>query len=79
MYLMLTRILIHLLSSLTIVMRVVAIPSCIKSLVELTSVIVRMKLSFGSRPMRSLIIGPVKQVIESDAGMVTVVAIPDGV
>ena len=41
--------------------------------------IVRVKLSFGSRPMRLLIIGPAKQVIESDAGMVTVVAIPDGV
>ena len=41
--------------------------------------IVRVKLSFGSRPMRSSIIGPVKQVIESDAGMVTVVGNPDGV
>ena len=41
--------------------------------------IVRVKLSFGSGPMRSSIIGPVKQVIESIAGMVTVVGIPDGV
>lgn len=40
---------------------------------------VRMKDSSGSKAIRSSMIGPVKQVLSSDAGIVTVVGIPDGV
>lgn len=62
-----------------IVIRVVPIPRCILLLSGLIAVILRVKVSFGSRPMRSSTIGPVKQALISDAGIVTVSGISDGV
>ena len=71
----------NLLSSSMMVIRVVSIPRSILESTGLMSVIVSVKVSFGSRAMRSLIIGPVKQALISgaDAGIVTVCGMPDGV
>ena len=58
---------------------VVTIPRCILLLSGLMLEIVRVKFSFGSKAIRSLIIGPLKQAFGSEAGIVTVSEIPDGV
>ena len=63
------------------VITVVSMPRTILELSGLIPVIVRLKVSFGSRAMRSSIIGPLKQalILGSDAGIVTVAGMPDGV
>ena len=67
-----------LLSSSVMVIRVVSIPRCIPLLSGLILMIVRVKFSFGSKAIRSSVIGPVKQASGADAGIVTVSGIPDG-
>ena len=67
-----------LLSSSAMVIRVVSIPRCIPLLSGLILMIVRVKFSFGSKAIRSSVIGPVKQASGADAGIVTVSGIPDG-
>lgn len=57
---------------------VTPILGCILALSGLILVIVRVKDSSGSKASRSSIIGPVKQAVRSDAGIVTVTGIPDG-
>ena len=61
------------------VIRVVSVPRCVLLLLGLMLEIVRVKVSFGSKPITSSIIGPVKQAVRLDAGIVTVPGIPDGI